>query len=53
MREVPSKILLTGPTGFIGGRLLHALDEEGFKVRCLVRLSEKLTIKPMFTTLKV
>ena len=45
MREVPSKILLTGPTGFIGGRLLHSLDEEGFKVRCLVRLSEKLTIK--------
>ncbi len=39
------KVLLTGPTGFIGGRLLHALDEEGFTVRCLVRLSEKLTIK--------
>jgi uncharacterized protein YbjT (DUF2867 family) len=39
------KVLLTGPTGFIGGRLLHALDEEGFHIRCLVRLSEKLTIK--------
>lgn len=40
-----TRVLLTGPTGFIGGRLLQALDEEGFKVRCLVRLSEKLTIK--------
>jgi uncharacterized protein YbjT (DUF2867 family) len=38
------KVLLTGPTGFIGGRLLHALDEEGFQVRCLVRLSERLVI---------
>ena len=24
---------------------MHALDEEGFPVRCLVRLSEKLTVK--------
>jgi len=39
------KVLLTGPTGFVGGRLLPALDKEGFHVRCLVRLSEKLTIK--------
>jgi uncharacterized protein YbjT (DUF2867 family) len=45
MSEVPSKILLTGPTGFIGGRLLHALDQEGFWIRCLVRLSEELVIK--------
>lgn len=45
MSEVLSKILLTGPTGFIGGRLLHALDQEGFRIRCLVRLSEKLVIK--------
>lgn len=45
MDNSQTRVLLTGPTGFIGGRLLHALDEEGFKVRCLVRLSEKLTIK--------
>jgi uncharacterized protein YbjT (DUF2867 family) len=45
MSEVPSKVLLTGPTGFIGGRLLHALDQEGFRIRCLVRLSEELVIK--------
>jgi uncharacterized protein YbjT (DUF2867 family) len=41
----PTKILLTGPTGFIGGRLLYALDQEGFRVKCLVRLSERLEIK--------
>lgn len=45
MEKRKTKVLLTGPTGFIGGRLLYALDEAGFKTRCLVRLSEKLTIK--------
>ena len=39
------KVLLTGPTGFIGGRLLRALDEKGYAVRCLVRISEKLVIR--------
>ena len=45
MRKTTSKILLTGPTGFIGGRLLYALDQEDYQVQCLVRLSEKLIIK--------
>jgi uncharacterized protein YbjT (DUF2867 family) len=45
MDNSQTRVLLTGPTGFIGGRLLHALDKDGFEVRCLVRLSEKLTIK--------
>jgi len=45
MSDTPKNILLTGPTGFIGGRLLHALDEEGFRVRCLVRISEELVIR--------
>ncbi len=30
-------ILLTGATGYIGGRLLHALEANGHSVRCLVR----------------
>ena len=30
-------ILLTGATGYIGGRLLPALESRGEKVRCLVR----------------
>ncbi len=36
------KVLLTGATGFIGGRLLYALTDKDIKVRCLVRPSEKL-----------
>ena len=45
MNEIQRNILLTGPTGFIGGRLLYALDQEGFRVRCLVRMSEELVVK--------
>jgi uncharacterized protein YbjT (DUF2867 family) len=36
------KILVTGATGFVGGRLLHALTARGLEVRCLVRSPEKL-----------
>lgn len=39
------KVLLTGATGFIGGRLLLKLDEEGYRVRCLVRKGEQLRPK--------
>lgn len=35
------RVLLTGSTGFIGGRLLHELDERGHSVRCLVRTGER------------
>ncbi len=34
-------ILLTGATGFIGGRLLRRLTEKGYNVRCLVRSKSK------------
>ncbi len=34
-------VLLTGATGFIGGRLLQALDRDGTSVRCLVRQGER------------
>lgn len=39
------RVLLTGATGFIGGRLLPALDAAGFAVRCLVRPGEKLAVR--------
>ena len=35
-------ILLTGATGYVGGRLLRRLEEQGCRVRCLVRRPEFL-----------
>jgi uncharacterized protein YbjT (DUF2867 family) len=35
------KALVTGATGFVGGRLVEALDERGFEIRCLVRDAER------------
>src|SRR6202051_3726036 len=35
-------ILLTGGTGYVGGRLLTALEAGGRRVRCLARLPEVL-----------
>ena len=39
-------ILLTGATGYIGGRLLRKFEADGRAVRCLARLPEKLGIRP-------
>ena len=36
------RILLTGATGYVGGRLLRALEELGEPVRCLTRRPENL-----------
>ena len=35
-------ILLTGATGYVGGRLLQALEREGQPLRCLARAPERL-----------
>ena len=40
--SVRGKILLTGPTGYIGGRLLRRLEAESYAVRCLVRRPQAL-----------
>jgi uncharacterized protein YbjT (DUF2867 family) len=37
------KILLTGATGYVGGRLLQALEKAGHQVRCLARRPQYLT----------
>ena len=39
---VREKILLTGSTGYIGGRLLRRLEAESYAVRCLVRRPQAL-----------
>jgi uncharacterized protein YbjT (DUF2867 family) len=38
----PFRILLTGATGYVGGRLLKALEGRGHRVRCLARQPEFL-----------
>jgi nucleoside-diphosphate-sugar epimerase len=43
-------ILLTGATGYIGGRLLKALEQAGHHVRCLARRPEFLSARVEPTT---
>ncbi|MEO8084037.1 MAG: SDR family oxidoreductase [Ardenticatenales bacterium] len=38
-------MLLTGATGYVGGRLLAALEAQGHRVRCLARRPESLADK--------
>ena len=38
-------ILLTGATGYVGGRLLPRLVEDGWRVRCLARQPERLSAR--------
>ncbi|HEY6948282.1 MAG TPA: SDR family oxidoreductase [Gemmatimonadales bacterium] len=40
--KASATILLTGATGYVGGRLLRALEAEGRPVRCLARRPEHL-----------
>jgi uncharacterized protein YbjT (DUF2867 family) len=41
--ERGTRILLTGATGYVGGRLLPALEAAGYKVSCLARRPEHLS----------
>ena len=50
MRNDSKFILLTGATGYIGGRLLHALETAGYRVRCLSRHPETLSQRVAQTT---
>jgi uncharacterized protein YbjT (DUF2867 family) len=45
-----SLILLTGASGYIGGRLLPALESRGYRVRCLARRPEVLRQKVVTST---
>lgn len=42
MAGEPPLVLLTGATGYIGGRLLPLLERRGVRLRCLVRHPENL-----------
>ena len=38
-------ILLTGATGYVGGRLLQVLEQHGYRIRCMARRPEILAPK--------
>ena len=50
MRNDSKLTLLTGATGYVGGRLLHALEAAGYHVRCLSRHPEALSQRVAQTT---
>ena len=41
-RTLRGTILLTGATGYVGGRLLRLLEGEALPVRCLARQPERV-----------
>jgi NAD(P)H-binding len=43
MQQAAGRILLTGATGYVGGRLLRKLEESGRPVRCMVRRPDALS----------
>ena len=52
-------ILLTGATGYVGGRLLRVLEHQGHRVRCLAgdwiglrRLRDRLGVRAFFISFK-
>lgn len=45
LQREPGLILLTGATGYVGGRLLQALEQQQLRVRCLARRPEFLKPK--------
>ena len=50
---MPKLILVTGATGYIGGRLVPRLLEAGYRVRCLVRDPNRLQGRPWLKRVEV
>ena len=49
----PKLILITGATGYVGGRLVPKLLEAGYQVRCLVRDPSRLEGRPWLKKVEV
>ena len=47
------KVLVTGPTGYVGGRLIPLLIDEGFKVRVLARHPQRLKDYAWYTDVEI
>ena len=50
---MPKLILVTGATGYVGGRLVPRLLEAGYRVRCLVRDPNRLQGRPWLNRVEV
>lgn len=53
MKNQSQLILVTGATGYIGGRLVPRLLELGYSVRCLVRDASRLQGRPWFDKVEI
>ena len=44
---IPEKslIFLTGASGYVGGRLLRSLEDQGYRVRCLAEVPCRLPVR--------
>ena len=48
-----SLVLVTGASGYVGGRLVTTLLERGYRVRCLLRTPAKVAAAPWFGRVEI
>src|SRR6186713_476152 len=50
LMKMPESVLVTGATGYVGGRLVPVLEAEGVRLRCLARRPAELASRVSKTT---
>jgi len=48
-----TRVLVTGATGYVGGRLVPCLLQKGYTVRCFVRDADRLQVQPWSAEVEV